>query len=858
MTSFLITFKPATENATLGWPVSELRKLVDETKRNGSATENWRFLGRNLAKVGDRVFLLRQGRAGPAIIGYGRVAGVPSTTGQSTVPIHFERLLDPEISVLATAEELMAITSARAVWGTQASGVSLSDDIAQALEHLVVGREPVAVSGRGNFPSPQPRSSIQLTETDFALFVRHPTRRPWGEIPAADQEAYRDLRQRLKMLSEWAASHYPSRVRMRAFQSHPTPNGRNSTELWCCIFPEEIANKSFALQYALIVSAAGVEICFCLGAGEAQTGPQELAPLRADLIRMRAELTQLDHAVVSTTDGHLIADGWQYRRSWRQSPGSADFVSLEDWLRFASSPQGDGASISRNLSPIEATTLGNHLQEEFFAWGAPFAPLFDAAYPAHRMVSAPAVVATPAGTPAINPNVPPPTRPQKVWLIAPGERARLWPDFVKEKIAAIGWDDLGDLREYANKQAIADKIREVYEREGTPTNDMLACFEFSQVMQPGDLIFAKQGTRTLVGVGIIQGPYEFRSERNEYKHVRAVDWTAVGPWQLSDDTTFVVKTLTDITDYPEYVDKLRSLTTGGSPIDGTSKSPPPVDYTLDQFVVDTGIVKEVALSWLSRLRRKKQMIFQGPPGTGKTFVAEKLAWVLASEGEGFVEVVQLHPAYTYEDFILGIRPEAVDGKLSFRYQRGRFLTFCDEATRVGSVSPCVMIIDEINRANLPRVLGELLYLLEYREKRIPLAGSNEELAIPANVYILGTMNTADRSIALVDHALRRRFTFVTLSPDYNVLRVYLERQGLMADALISLLKGINAAIDDPHYEVGISFFMKDGADLPATIEDVWKGEIEPYLEEYFFDSPAKIEPFRWSKIAEDLLPSWNA
>ena len=169
-----------------------------------------------------------------------------------------------------------------------------------------------------------------------------------------------------------------------------------------------------------------------------------------------------------------------------------------------------------------------------------------------------------------------------------------------------------------------------------------------------------------------------------------------------------------------------------------------------------------------------------------------------------------------------------------------------------------MIIDEINRANLPRVLGELLYLLEYRDRSIPLGGSDEEFAIPPNVYIIGTMNTADRSIALVDHALRRRFTFVTLAPDYGVLGEFLDRQGLQAAPLISVLKGVNDAIDDPHYQVGISFFMKDGGDLPKTIKDVWMGEIEPYLEEYFYDSPAKVDPFRWAKVAELLPPVWNA
>src|SRR6266705_4327766 len=129
MNSFLITFEPATENAARGWPISELRRLVDQVEETKSVIEDWRFQSRNLAKVGDRVFLLLQGRAGPAILGYGTVAGAPSATGQSTIPIRFERLLDPEVAVFATPDELKAITDAREVWGTQASGVSLSSEV---------------------------------------------------------------------------------------------------------------------------------------------------------------------------------------------------------------------------------------------------------------------------------------------------------------------------------------------------------------------------------------------------------------------------------------------------------------------------------------------------------------------------------------------------------------------------------------------------------------------------------------------------------------------------------------------------------------------------------------------------------
>jgi 5-methylcytosine-specific restriction enzyme B len=150
-----------------------------------------------------------------------------------------------------------------------------------------------------------------------------------------------------------------------------------------------------------------------------------------------------------------------------------------------------------------------------------------------------------------------------------------------------------------------------------------------------------------------------------------------------------------------------------------------------------------------------------------------------------------------------------------------------------------------------------MYLLEYRDKEIRLAGEDNPFSIPENVYIIGTMNTADRSIALVDHALRRRFSFVHLAPDYDVLRGQLEKYNLHADSLVSALLTVNKNIDDRNYEVGISFFLKDGTELASRLKDVWEGEIEPYLEEYFYDQIGKLEPLRWKKLSAGILAPWN-
>jgi 5-methylcytosine-specific restriction protein B len=229
-----------------------------------------------------------------------------------------------------------------------------------------------------------------------------------------------------------------------------------------------------------------------------------------------------------------------------------------------------------------------------------------------------------------------------------------------------------------------------------------------------------------------------------------------------------------------------------------------------------------------------------------------LAKHLIGGGDGFDELVQFHPSYAYEDFIEGIRPKSRDdGTLEYPMIPGRFLEFCENAkSRKGE---CVLIIDEINRADLAKVFGELMYLLEHRTESIPLSGGRL-FQIPGNVLIIGTMNTADRSIALVDHALRRRFAFLKIGPNYDVLQRYHEKRKakFSVKGLTECLININNQINDPHYEVGISFFLRD--DLEKDIEDIWTMEIEPYLEEYYFDRVTNVENFRWDKIRSKIFP----
>jgi|GEM_PF-4108646 len=275
-------------------------------------------------------------------------------------------------------------------------------------------------------------------------------------------------------------------------------------------------------------------------------------------------------------------------------------------------------------------------------------------------------------------------------------------------------------------------------------------------------------------------------------------------------------------------------------------------YLLSQCVEETGFTETQLAQWIRTINRKGQAIIQGPPGTGKTFLAQKLAKHLIGDGDGFSGIIQFHSAYTYEDFIQGLRPQSQDGQLTYPVVPGRFLGFCRKAVTCKDTS--VLIIDEINRANLSQVFGELMYLLDDREdtKRFITLASSQNFRIPTNVRIIGTMNTADRSIALVDNALRRRFAFIPLYPNYELLQNYHHREqtGFPVDKLTRILKDVNREIKDKHYELGISFFLTKT--LAEDIQDIWQMEIEPYLEEYFFDDQAKMDEFLWDKIKDKL------
>ncbi|RAJ44772.1 5-methylcytosine-specific restriction protein B [Kitasatospora sp. SolWspMP-SS2h] len=256
-------------------------------------------------------------------------------------------------------------------------------------------------------------------------------------------------------------------------------------------------------------------------------------------------------------------------------------------------------------------------------------------------------------------------------------------------------------------------------------------------------------------------------------------------------------------------------------------------------------------AWLGELRDllwdERQLILYGPPGTGKTFLALKLAEFLGG-GPEQVKLVQFHPSYAYEDFFEGFRPQEdrETREVAFRLTAGPLRELADLASREGNQHiPHFLIIDEINRANLAKVFGELYFLLEYRNKSVRLTYSGDDFALPSNLFVIGTMNTADRSIALVDAAMRRRFAFVELSPRIEptrgLLRRWLTAQDAQDGEPADLLDALNARIDDPDFRIGPSYLMKKGVYRAGGLDRTWRTKILPLLEEHHYGEGVDIE-----------------
>lgn len=446
------------------------------------------------------------------------------------------------------------------------------------------------------------------------------------------------------------------------------------------------------------------------------------------------------------------------------------------------------------------------------------------------------------------------------WVFAPGEKASLWGESFDNGVATIGWEDVGDLNQFSTKEEISDQVAGCYpENNASSVASML--WSFSYRMKPGDVVFAKAGLFKVCGWGIVCGDYRYDEDRDFFNHTLPVDWKSNHELMMPDGVQLPGQTLTLMTGKKGFLD---AVSKGYENIPGLSE---PVQddevstaftYSKEHAVKDLFIPEEKIDRIIRQLRRKKNIILQGAPGTGKTFVARRIAYLLMGEAvPSRAPIMQFHQSTTYEDFVQGYRPDQSGG---FKLKNGGFFEFCEFARKQPD-RPFVFVIDEINRGNLSKIFGELLMLLEHDKRggdfAVPLTYAqniSDTFSVPANLYLIGTMNTADRSLSLVDYALRRRFAFESLEPEFDspVFAAVLKSSGATDDlvrkvrermvALNHLISSDSSSLGKG-YQIGHSFFVPIPGQIADNgwLDEVIECEIIPLLGEYWGDDSQGFE-----------------
>lgn len=459
-------------------------------------------------------------------------------------------------------------------------------------------------------------------------------------------------------------------------------------------------------------------------------------------------------------------------------------------------------------------------------------------------------------------------RPIWYWRVGTriGGTDSIWEEMKTGGYIAVGWSKIGDLSEFTengNRREQRAAIIQLQEKhypddpKNVSSRQAGELLNFVAGISEGEIVIAGDGEKVL-GIGRVTGPYFYEgSTPIKAPHRRPVEWLSFDQWKqpIIDGLRTTVWELKKNLTFLEIEKRLL----GATPI-----TPPPPDQIKKVATAKPRLVG-IPARVQAILERKGQAILYGPPGTGKTYWARKTAFDLAaietygrlfndlSPGEkvavegndtqsGLVRCCTFHPAYGYEDFLEGYRPQSsINGQLTFSRRDGIFKTICDDARKTPT-QKFILLIDEINRGDIPRIFGELLTLLELDKRgmslSLPLSGQNFQ--VPPNLYVLGTMNTADRSIALLDTALRRRFGFVELMPDATVFGSAVVDGGIpLGPWLNALNERIRAHLgrDSRNLQVGHAYLLNCGkpvTDISRFVR-VLADDLIPLLEEYCYE-----------------------
>ena len=454
-----------------------------------------------------------------------------------------------------------------------------------------------------------------------------------------------------------------------------------------------------------------------------------------------------------------------------------------------------------------------------------------------------------------------------VWLIRAGAQGQDEDSNLDHGLASLGWEEVPDLTGVADLDAVRDRVRQGFPVAsnhyiGSAAGQLAT---FVQDIQEGDIVVLPLKTRAgLVALGRITGPYSYQEVEGAQRHTRAVDWIRTDVprsdfgQELQSSLNFN-RTVHRIQGHGATA-RIESVLSGGRVPSGTVPTPisEVTPYAVADIIDDGCFLEESSLRMmLNRLEVKKNLILQGPPGTGKTWLAKRLAFALVGhKDERRVRRFQFHPNLSYEDFIRGYRPDG-EGRLTL--VDGPLLEVINVA-KSSHPDAYVMVIEEINRGNPAQILGEMLTLLE-ADKRdageaLRLAhprSETERVYVPDNVYVIGTMNIADRSIALVDLALRRRFAFVELVPKFGeVWQNWVNSQSGVPRDFLMTIEGRITVLNEriagdprlgPQFCIGHSYVTPAPGiligDPIGWFTEVVETEIGPLLEEYWFDKTSE-------------------